>query len=92
MAFSTLVGKIDVTFPPSFKANMKIQSDEGGLFSDFDILFEGTTPKMTKVNTSPLYRTKLDGKLTGKINGGGAEILMKNMMGNIYIRKSISPA
>lgn len=88
MAFSTLVGKIDVTFPPSFKANMKIQSDNGGLFSDFDILFEGTTPKMNRVNTPPIYRKSLTGKLTGKINGGGSEILMKNMMGNIYIRKS----
>lgn len=88
MAFSTLVGKIDVSFPPSFKANMKIQSDNGGLFSDFDILFEGTTPRMNKVNTAPIYRQRLTGKLAGKINGGGPEILVKNMMGNIYLKKS----
>jgi hypothetical protein len=89
MAFSTLVGKIDVSFPASFKANMKIQSDEGGLFSDFDILFDEAIPKMSKISTPPQYRTRLSGKLTGKINGGGAEILMKNMMGNIYVRKSV---
>jgi hypothetical protein len=88
MAFSTLNGKIDVTFPPSFKGNMKMQSDEGILFSDFDILFEGTIPKMNQVNTPPIYRTRLAGKLTGKINSGGPKILMKNMMGSIFIRKS----
>jgi hypothetical protein len=91
MAFSTLVGKIDVTFPPSFKANMKIQSDEGSLYSDFDILFEGAVKKLTRSNPPPLFRANVAGKLSGKINGGGAEILMKNMMGNIYLRKSITP-
>ena len=88
MAFSTLIGKIDVTFPPSFRANMKMQSDAGTLYSDYDILFDGTPPKINKVNTPTLYRTNISGKLSGKINGGGAEILMKNMNGNIYMRKS----
>jgi hypothetical protein len=88
MAFSTLVGKIDVTFPPSFKANMKIQSDEGSLYSDFDILFEEKVKKLNRVNPPPLFLVRFTGKLSGKINGGSAEILMKNMMGNMYIRKS----
>jgi len=87
MAFSTLVGKIDVTFPATFKANMKMQSDDGTLFSDYDMLFDGAAAKMNKVNTPTLYRTNISGKLSGRVNGGGAEILMKNMNGNIYIRK-----
>jgi len=92
MAFSTLIGKIDVTFPRSFKANMNLQSDDGILFSDFHIQFEGAAPKVDTIKTPTLYRINIGGKLRGKINGGSAETLMKNMNGNIYIRRSKQPA
>jgi hypothetical protein len=90
MAFSTLIGKIDVTFPRSLKANMNVQSNAGTLFSDYHIVFDGT-PKVDTVKAPTLYRASIAGKLSGKINGGGAEMLMKNMNGNIYIRRAKQP-
>ena len=91
MAFSSLIGKIDVTFPRSLKANMNVQSDAGTLFTDYHIVFGGPAPKVDTVNAPTLYRTAIAGKLSGKINGGGPEILMKNMNGNIYIRRARQP-
>ena len=35
-----------------------------------------------------MYQLKLDDWIIGKINGGGPEVLMKNMNGNIYVRKN----
>jgi len=35
-----------------------------------------------------MYKIKMEDWIYGKINGGGSEILMKNMHGNIYIKKS----
>jgi hypothetical protein len=37
MSFSSLNGKIDVTLPADTKANLKLKSDRGEMFTDFDI-------------------------------------------------------
>src|SRR6266550_1337298 len=37
MAFSSLNGEIDVTFPADLKANLSLKSDRGEIFSDFDV-------------------------------------------------------
>src|SRR5215472_2192381 len=37
MAFSSLNGDIDVTFPPDLKANVSMRTDNGEVYSDFDI-------------------------------------------------------
>lgn len=88
MAFSTLAGKIDVCFPSSLKAALKVQSDAGALYSDYDISFDGVKPFVTKVNLPCLYQIKPAESLTGSVNGGGPEIFLKTMQGDIYIRKA----
>jgi hypothetical protein len=37
MAFSSLNGKLDVTLPRTMKANLKLRSDNGDVFTDFDV-------------------------------------------------------
>ena len=37
-----------------------------------------------------MQKLRLDDWIMGKINGGGPQILMKNMNGNIYLRKTKS--
>lgn len=91
MAFSSLNGDIDVTFPADLKANVSIRSDRGDVFSDFDVQLRATA-------TSPVvedsrgkggkYRVKIDKTVHGTINGGGPEIQFTNFQGQIYIRKS----
>jgi hypothetical protein len=88
MAFSTLNGNINVTFPSNTKANLKLKSEMGEVFSDFDIDIDKTRPKTNKTNEPGMYKIKIEDWIYGKINGGGSEILMKNMHGNIYIKKS----
>jgi DUF4097 and DUF4098 domain-containing protein YvlB len=43
MAFSSLNGDIDVTFPADLKANVSIRSDQGDVFSDFDVQLKAAT-------------------------------------------------
>jgi Putative adhesin len=88
MAFSTLNGNVDVTFPAGLKANVKLKSDRGEMFTDFDVDVDKSQPKVNRTNTSGMYRLTVDDWVYGKINGGGPEMLMKNMNGNIYIRKA----
>jgi DUF4097 and DUF4098 domain-containing protein YvlB len=88
MAFTTLNGNVDVTFPATAKSNLKLKSDRGEIYTDFNIEIDKGEPKVDKTSHSGMYRVKLEDWIIGKINGGGAEVLMKNMNGNIYIRKA----
>lgn len=88
MAFSTLNGNVDVTFPASVKANSKLKSDRGEIYSDFDIDVDKNQPKVSRTSQSGMYQVKIEDWVYGKINGGGPEVMMKNMNGNIYIRKA----
>ena len=87
MAFSTLNGDVNVTLPSDTKANLKIKSDNGDVFSDFDIDIDKTPAKIDKTTEPGMYRIKKDDWVLGKINGGGPEMMMKNMQGNIYVKK-----
>jgi DUF4097 and DUF4098 domain-containing protein YvlB len=90
MAFTTLNGNVDVTFPASLKANVKLKSDRGEIYTDFDVTAEPHKPNVTHTSGSKggMYSLKLEDWVYGKISGGGPEMLMKNMNGNIYISKA----
>ena len=88
MAFSTLNGNVDVSFPASFKANLKLKSDMGEMYTDFDMETDKSQAKVNRTNQNGMYRVNTENWIYGKINGGGPEMMMKNMHGNIYIRKA----
>jgi hypothetical protein len=88
MAFTTLHGDVDISFPGNTKFNTKIKSDRGDIFTDFDMTVDNSKPKVEQKSSSGTYRVSIDEWVYGKINGGGPEMLFKNMHGNIYIRKS----
>lgn len=88
MSFTTLNGNVDVTFPVSFKANMKLKSDRDNIYTDFDLATDKSAPKVNKTAKDGMYRLTIDEWVYGKINGGGPEVMMKTMNGSIYIRKA----
>jgi len=88
MAFSTLNGDVDVSFPAGLKANVKLKSDNGGIFTDFEIAVDKTQPTAERTTEGKMYKISVKDWVYGKIGGGGPEIMMKNMNGNVYARKS----
>jgi hypothetical protein len=90
MAFSSLNGDIDVTFPADLKANVSIKSDRGDVFSDFDVALNQAAAQPVVEDSrgkGGKYRVKIDKTVHGTINGGGPEIQFTNFQGQIYIRK-----
>jgi DUF4097 and DUF4098 domain-containing protein YvlB len=89
MAFSTIDGDIDVTFPSNIKATISAKNVDGDIYTDFDI--DITHLRGVDVDRDGRWRNGLTGMfgntVTGKINGGGSEILISTVDGNIYIRK-----
>ena len=91
MAFSSLNGDIDVTFPADLKANVSIKSDRGDVFSDFDVALQAQATQPVVEDSrgkGGKYRVKIDKTVHGTINGGGPEIQFTNFQGQIYIRKA----
>jgi DUF4097 and DUF4098 domain-containing protein YvlB len=88
-AFSTLNGSIDVTLPADLKAIMKMTTDNGSIYSDFDVTVSAGRA-MTEANNSPdgRYRVRFDRTVQGTINGGGgADLTFRTANGSIVIRK-----
>jgi DUF4097 and DUF4098 domain-containing protein YvlB len=91
MAFSSLNGEIDVTFPPDIKANLSLRTENGEVYSDFDIQLQATQPQPTVEDgrgKGGKYVVRVEKTVRGTINGGGQQIQFKNFNGNIYIRKA----
>ena len=88
MAFSSLNGDIDITFPKDIKADIKVKSERGEIFTDFDIKTKPSKAKITKGKgrKGNSYRVKVEKWVEGAINGGGAEIFFKNYNGDVIIR------
>jgi DUF4097 and DUF4098 domain-containing protein YvlB len=88
MSFSSLNGDIDVTFPASLKATVRLKSEQGEVYSDFDIQMQKTETRIDRNEKGKgSYRVTIDKAMRGTINGGGQEIQFNNFNGNIYIRK-----
>ena len=87
MSFSTMNGDIDVTLPANVKAKVKMKSDWGEVYSDFDIQVD-TAPQKIEEKDEGKYRISFEKYIMGTINGGGPEYTFKTYHGDIIIRKA----
>ena len=91
MSFSAMDGDIDITLPPDVKASLKMKTDEGQIFTDFDVRLTPTQQKKEEDDRKEGggYRVSFEKVTLGLINGGGVEIQLTAYQGNIYIRKAL---
>jgi hypothetical protein len=91
MSFTSFNGDVDVTLPADVKATLAMKSDQGEIFSDFDIKIEAAAGKPvteTVKEKGARFRVQMDKTVRGTINGGGPEFQFKTFNGGIYIRKA----
>ncbi len=73
---SNISGFIDVTMPASTKANLRLESISGDIYTDMDLTTkEGN---MSQIGGRKIVRT---------INGGGVEVTLKAISDDVYLRK-----
>jgi hypothetical protein len=89
MAFTSLNGNVDVTLPPSTKANLRLRSEHGDVYSDFDVQMQPQPAPTVKENTrgDGRYRINRSRSVIGTINGGGPEFELRTFNSNVYVRK-----
>jgi hypothetical protein len=91
MSFSSLNGDIDVTLPADVKARAKLKTDNGAVYSDFEVAVDSSSRQpVVQENKSGKgrYRVQFDRAMYALINGGGPEIQFTTFNGNIYLRKA----
>jgi len=90
MSFSSLNGDVDVTLPADTKARVKLKTDNGEIYSDFEVKMDASSQRPVVEDGRPnrgKYRVRIDHAMYGTINGGGPEFQFQTFNGNVYIRK-----
>jgi lia operon protein LiaG len=76
ISFNSISGDVDITLPAKTAANLTMKSISGTVYTDFEFSNEGKKMKQ-------FGGTKVDNQL----NGGGVEINISTVSGNIFLRK-----
>ncbi len=91
MAFTSMNGSVDVTLPAAVKANLKLRSDQGDVYTDFDLQLQRESSGSSQVDISRNGRrtnlVNIDKAIYGSVNGGGPDFEMRTFNGNVYVRK-----
>jgi Putative adhesin len=75
ISFSSTNGAVDVTLPADLKANFKMRTTNGGIWTDFEMRLAGGQPETRR------------GTISGTVNGGGVEASFSTVNGKIVIHK-----
>lgn len=80
---SAVSSEIDITLPATSKANLVLKSMTGEIYTDMDLKL-----KQKNVKGSDMQLVGGGQTIEGSTNGGGAELGIKTISSNIYIRKA----
>jgi hypothetical protein len=89
LSFSNMNGDIDITLPADVKASVRMKSQQGNIYSDFDVALKTAPTKVEGAEKTEKgqFRINFDKGIYGMINGGGQEITLTTFNGDIFIRK-----
>ena len=83
MGFTSYDGDVDVTLPSSIKANLRLHSADGDVFTNFDLDIKPAPP----VSPQGKGRSRIVAGTYGSVNGGGVDFTISSNEGNVYVRK-----
>jgi hypothetical protein len=85
MMFTSLEGNIELYFPEKVNANIKLRSENGDLFTEFNIKPIKRQTEVKKNAGGSVY--SLEDWTVGILNNGGPEYFVSTFNGNIYLKK-----
>jgi DUF4097 and DUF4098 domain-containing protein YvlB len=78
-SISTISGDVDVSMNPNSKATLQLRSVSGEVYTDFDIALAKTDDNLRRVAGQ---------KVQGTLNGGGTQVALQSVSGDIFVRKA----
>lgn len=79
-------GNVDLTIPANTPADFKLKTGYGEIYTGFDIEFDTSAPVVEKENSERSYKVKIEKWVTGRVNGGGTEVVLKSHSGDLIVR------
>ena len=76
-------GSVDVILPKAAKADLRLSTSYGDMYTDFDVVVKAST----KQDGDDCGHCSHSGGLTGQINGGGPLLALTATYDDIYLRK-----
>jgi hypothetical protein len=86
MAFTSLNGPVDVTLPSSIKAALKMRSDRGDVFTDFDVVSLSAPPEVRGNRGRYVMNTNRNSAF--RVGTGGERHTFNTLNGDILVRKA----
>jgi DUF4097 and DUF4098 domain-containing protein YvlB len=87
MSFNTFNGDVDVTFPASLAATLRVTSGRGEFYTDFDAALQPRAPVVEQGGQNGRYEVRLERETVAVVGRGGPDIRFKTFNGNIMVRK-----
>ena len=88
MAFTTVHGDVNVSFPAGFGADVTIESRSEEIYSDFEVEVKPAQPKVRRDARGNGVSFQLEQALELAINGGGISVRIETLHGKVFIRES----
>ncbi len=88
MAFSSVNGDLDVSFPADAGLELHIDSAQGEIHSDFEVEVVPTPPRIERRETDGGLEVRVDSEVVARINGGGTVVRFETLNGDIRVRKT----
>ena len=87
MSFSTFNGNIDLRLPAQTSADLRLQSGQGDIYTDFEVVTRPTQTRVDPEKRDKGFRVRIEREVLGTIGAGGPELRFKTVNGDIYLRK-----
>ena len=88
MSFTSFNGDVDVTLPGNTKANLIVGSQQGDVFTDFDVVAQTNPPNVQqRVGPRGGREVRVSHQTRYAIGGGGPDITLQTFNGDVMIRK-----
>ena len=87
LSFATLNGNVDVSLPAGFRADLRMRSDNGEIYTDFDVALSPQPARVEQQRQGGKYRLEVEQEVRGTVGGGGPEVQLRTFNGDIYLRK-----
>lgn len=88
MIFNSITGTIDLLLPASIKADLKMRTEMGDIYSDHNVELNNAKPSFEKTEKRGTMKMVSQDWTIGTINGGGSvDISCYSKMGSILLRK-----
>jgi hypothetical protein len=87
MSFTSFNGDVDVSLPARLAADLLVASQQGDVFTDFDVVEEQSPPSVEREPGPRGPRVRMQRNTRYAIGGGGPDIQLRTFNGDIMIRK-----